>query len=62
MRLNLLFFAVVTSLVFMSCDKENNESLFYWNQTGCENAWAINSEVNKAISETLKDYLEEQGI
>lgn len=53
---------VVTSLIFLSCDKENNENLFYWDETGCADAWAITSEVDQDRTETLKDYLEEQGI
>lgn len=62
MRFTLLFFALVTSLVFVSCDKENNEILFYWDETGCADPWAITSEVDQDRTETLKDYLEEQGI
>ena len=53
----LIVFAIF--IAFSSCEKDNETTIFYWNETGCSNPWELdNNDTEEEKKEKIENYLD----
>lgn len=51
------------ALIFISCDKDEEGKLFYWEQTKCADPWGTGqNDVNSETTIALKEFLDDNDI
>lgn len=57
----LIVFAIF--IAFSSCEKDNETTIFYWNETGCSNPWEQdNNDTEEEKKAKIENYLSDQNV
>ncbi|MGB5819575.1 MAG: hypothetical protein WBG90_08825 [Saonia sp.] len=58
-----LLVGVILMIVLISCDKDDENNRFYWNQTKCADPWNTGeNDSNEQTSIAISDFLEKEQI
>ncbi len=65
MKLKTIYLLLIL-ITYTNCedtDDQNNDIIFYWDQTGCLDPWGTGkNDANSETSEALKEFLENKGV
>lgn len=58
-----LLLGILIGLMLVSCDREDNVSRFYWNQTKCADPWNTGeNDTDQRTREAVFSFLENEGV